>query len=102
MNRTARRACFVAYSGWGLAVLGMTLSQGRMPYAAFGFCGFALFFSGILLLQFTGRCLHCNRRLGQMLSQHKNGIPWRISQALSCCPFCGHSLDEPSPNSRNA
>jgi hypothetical protein len=101
MNRTRRRARLVAYPGFGLFVLGMTLSQGRMPYAAFGICGFALLISGFLLLIFTGRCLHCNRRLGQMPSENSDTL-WSISPAISFCPFCGHSLDEPSPNSRNA
>jgi len=92
----------MAYPGFGLALGSVALHKGQMPNALL-LCmiGVVLFFAAALLVLFKGRCLQCDRRLGQMFSQ-QGGTPWRISADLCFCPYCGHSLDEPSPDNRPA
>jgi hypothetical protein len=91
----------ISYSGLALFFGGIVLSDGKMPYAAFGICGFFVFAVSVILMLSTGRCVQCGRRLGHMFAHHFN-MPWRVSSDLRFCPYCGHSLDEPSTDDRDS
>ena len=72
--------------GWG-----MTASERHREFMIVGFSGFALFGGSIIYMQFSGRCVHCQRPVGH-LSQ--SGTPFAISSDLQFCPYCGKSLDD--------
>ncbi len=78
----------------------MFLSEGQGPLKLVGIIGFALFFVGILSMLFTGKCLSCDHGLG-MVFNHGGGPPWRISDDLRFCPYCGHSLDNSAINNED-
>ena len=70
----------------------MILGDSHGPLKIVGFLGFCLFFVGILSMFFTGACLSCDQSLGRIFS-NAGGSPWKISDDLRFCPYCGHSLD---------
>ena len=70
----------------------MMLGDGQGPLKVVGFLGLFLFFVGILSMFFTGTCLSCDQSLGRVFS-NGGGPPWKISDELRFCPYCGHSLD---------
>lgn len=99
LNRARRRSSLIAAPGFAMFVIGMSLSEGQGPLKVVGIVGFVLFFIGILLMLFTGKCLSCDQGLG-MVFNHGGGPPWKISEELRFCPYCGNSLDISTINNK--
>jgi hypothetical protein len=59
---------------------------------ALGFVGFALFGGAIIYAIFTGRCVHCQQRIGMLLYGDSDEI--FVRPEMRFCPYCGKSLDE--------
>ncbi len=82
----------IAIPGFVLFLLAGVLGEDNGLQGILLILGFGLFFVGILSTFITGKCLKCDRCLGMAFNQC-GGPPWRISEELCFCPYCGHSLD---------
>ena len=91
VNRDRRRGFLIVMIGFIVFAGGMTASERHREFMIVGFSGFALFGGPIIYMQFSGRCVHCQRPVGH-LSQ--SGTPFAISSDLQFCPYCGKSLDD--------
>jgi hypothetical protein len=91
VNRDRRRGFLIAMIGFIMFAGGMTASERHREFMIVGFSGFVLFGGSIIYMQFSGRCVHCQRPVGH-LSQ--SGTPFAISSDLQFCPYCGKSLDD--------
>ena len=58
--------------------------------------GLALVGISLIYIMFTGRCVHCRRRLVQPF--YRNGVSlFQITPSdLQFCPYCGKSVDDPT------
>ena len=75
LNQTRSRATLIALTGL-LMCLGAAIAQNtyREFSMALGFVGFTLFGGAIIYVIFTGRCVHCQQRIGTLLHGKEEGI----------------------------
>jgi hypothetical protein len=93
LNKTRSRGALIAVTGF-LMCLGAAIAQNayREFSMALGFIGFALFGGSIIYVIFTGRCVHCQQRIGILL--HANEDELLVPREMRFCPYCGKSLDD--------
>jgi hypothetical protein len=66
-------------------------------FMAVAFSGFPLSFGSIAYMMFSGRCVHCQRRLGKLFFEGTGSLFsdfLSIDSDLQFCPYCGRSLDD--------
>ena len=94
ISKTRRRFVQIALSGF-LIAFGAAIAQDthRELAMALGFVGFALFGGAIIYAIFTGRCVHCQQRIGMLVSG-KDPDAILVPPERRFCSYCGKSLDE--------
>ena len=58
--------------------------------------GLALIGVSLLYIMFTGRCLHCRRRLVRPFYRNGVSLFHMTPSDLQFCPYCGKSVDNPT------
>jgi len=88
LNKTESRAVLIAGAGF-LMCLGAAIAYNtyREFSMALGFVGVALFGGSIIYSIFTGRCVHCQQRIGIFLHGKDDEILARPQMRF--CPYCG-------------
>ena len=91
LNKTRSRAALIGGAGF-LMCVGAAIAQNtyREFSIALFFVGFALFGGSIIYVTFTGRCVHCQQRVG--IFSQDDELPFRPE--IRFCPYCGKSLDD--------
>lgn len=95
LTRRVRWTFAVAFGGWLVIALSLSLSNGG-PDPIVAALGFALFLGAILSLQFAVRCPKCSARLGQTIAMPL-ALSWGSGPRVSFCPYCGVNFDERCP-----
>jgi hypothetical protein len=91
LNRRKRKAIIIAYSGFVLFVLGLSLGAVGPPWLFVAVPGFVVFFVATLYSLFLIRCPSCREAIGYTVSYPSGAFS--ISRKIRFCPFCGIALD---------
>ena|SRR6478735_2569246 len=93
LNKTRGRAALIAVTGFLMFVGGVIARDTYREFSmALCFVGFAIFGGSIIYAIWTGRCVHCQQRIGMLLYRDPDEIP--VRSEMRFCPYCGKSLDE--------
>jgi len=93
ISKTRGRSVLIALTGFLIAFSAVIAQDTHREFAtALFFVGFALFGGAIIYAIFTGRCVHCQQRVGMLLYKDPDEIS--VPPEMCFCPYCGKSLDE--------
>jgi hypothetical protein len=91
LNKTRSRSALIAGAGLLMCLGAYIVHDTYREFSmALGFVGVALFGGSIIYSIFTGRCVHCQQRIGILLQ----GDELPLRPEMRFCPYCGKSLDD--------